>query len=314
MFSELVVGYLFCGGTGAGMCAVLAVLGLLAPAGRVTATLVSATGRRTVVVFRAPEAYRKLMAPAFCAALALLVVSVLFLVADLGRSDRAQLLFAYPTPTFLTVGAFSLVALIAVALMLAVAWGNPASRWRRWGVAVLHWLALALGLVVAVYTGLLLASMQAVPFWSSAWVPVLFAVSALSCGCAAVIGCACLAGSFTAFGEVMARVRRADAALLALEALVLVGLIASAMGNPYEVAQDAAWALVSGEKSALFYGAVVAVGIALPLALGLWSLARRERSAQVALSASACVLVGGVALRLCVVAAGAHPQVWVLLS
>lgn len=314
MFSDLVIGYLFCGGAGAGACALLAVMGLLVPRRRVSAECVSATGRRAVAAFLAPDAYRRFVAPVFGIAALLLATGILCLVADLGIAGRAQLLFAYPTPTFLTVGAFALVVLLVVAVLLAVAWGMPSARMRQWAVVALHWAALALGLVVAAYTGLLLSSMSAVPFWANAWLPVLFAVSALSCGCAVVLACACFSDSTAAFRTVLARVSRIDIVLLSVEALVLAVLIASSAASPYGVVQEAAHALASGEMAAPFYGAVVALGLVFPLVLEGWSLARGKSAAPLPLIAAAAVLVGGFALRYCIVAVGAHPEVWAVLS
>lgn len=314
MFSDFVIGYLFCGGAGAGACVVLAALGLLAPRGRVSVERVAATGRRTVKVFQVPNAFRRLMAPAFGVSALLLATGVLCLVTDLGIADRAQLLFVYPTPTFLTVGAFALAALLVVAVLLAVAWGVPSGGLRRRAVFILHWAALALGSVVAVYTGLLLSSMPAVPFWANAWLPLLFAVSALSCGCVVVIACACLSGSMASFRTVLARVSRLDVALLTVEAFVLVTLVAGSFASPHDVVQGAARALAAGDMAVAFYGAVVALGIVLPLVLETWVLVGRRPLAPFSLISAAGVLVGGFALRYCIVAVGAHPEVWTVLS
>ena len=169
MFSSFVVGYLFLGGTGAGACVLLALFGLLAPRNRVSTMGMSSRARKPVRLMRAPHAYVQLMAPAFTAACAALVVGALFLMLDLGSVEKALLLFAFPTPTYLTFGAYALALLMAVSLLLSHAWWSGGSRWRYGAVQALHACALVVGIVVMVYTGLLLADMPAVPFWHTAW-------------------------------------------------------------------------------------------------------------------------------------------------
>lgn len=77
-------------------------------------------------------------------------------------------------------------------------------------------LALVAGISVAVYTGLLFSDMKAVPLWATPVLPLLFAVSSLSCGCAVVVGTACFSGTLSVFGSVLRQVANADAALLVL--------------------------------------------------------------------------------------------------
>ena len=72
------------------------------------------------------------------------------------------------------------------------------------------------GISVAVYTGLLLSDMKAVSLWATPVLPLLFAVSSLSCGCAVVVGTACFSGTLSVFGSVLRQVANADAALLVL--------------------------------------------------------------------------------------------------
>ena len=86
MFSELVVAYLFLGGTGAGALLIAAVLMLLADE--------RAVSRGVVVRFRdnGSAAYRRLFVPILVASLVVLVLGVLCLAADVGRLDRILLL------------------------------------------------------------------------------------------------------------------------------------------------------------------------------------------------------------------------------
>ena len=313
MFSSFVVGYLFLGGTGAGACVLLALFGLLAPRNRVSTMGMSSRARKPVRLMRAPHAYVQLMAPAFTAACAALVVGALFLMLDLGSVEKALLLFAFPTPTYLTFGAYALALLMAVSLLLSHAWWSGGSRWRYGAVQALHACALVVGIVVMVYTGLLLADMPAVPFWHTAWVPVLFALSAFSCGCALVLACAGFTGALDRFASLFRRVACLDEILLALEASALVARVVVGMSNPYEVAGSAVDSLLAGGYAGAFVGGVLCLGVCFPLVLEVGSQLLKARSTAFALVVSSAVLAGGLMLRYCIVAVGAHPEVWTVV-
>ena len=84
MLSDLVVCYLFLGGTGAGLCLVLSVLGLLVPR--------SCLSTPPGVHLHPSAAYRKLLGSGLVAAFVLLALGIVCLVADLGNAERMILL------------------------------------------------------------------------------------------------------------------------------------------------------------------------------------------------------------------------------
>ncbi|MEE0593250.1 MAG: polysulfide reductase, partial [Eggerthella lenta] len=84
MLSDLVVCYLFLGGTGAGLALALSVLGLLVP----HACVSTPPG----VHLRPNAAYRKLLGSGFAAAFVLLALGIVCLLADLGNAERVILL------------------------------------------------------------------------------------------------------------------------------------------------------------------------------------------------------------------------------
>ena len=179
MLGTLAVGYLFLGGAGAGAIVVASVLDLAlvrAPFG---------TDAR-VSVDEAPPCER-VAAFALLAGFAALALGVLCLLFDLGRIDRVLDLFLRPSPTYLTVGSFALAVLAACgAFLTLVRFAYLPSVPRAAAVAV-EAVAVAVGLVVMVYTGLLLQGLGAVALWRSPFVPVLFTLSSLSCGIAVVL-------------------------------------------------------------------------------------------------------------------------------
>ena len=174
MLSDLVVCYLFLGGTGAGALLVLCALGLLST----RAAALTRGGR-----LRATSAYRRLLVPGFASAFALLAVGAVCLAVDLGNFDGALLLFVRPRATHLTVGAWALAAGLLLSALSCAAWSS-ACGWRLAVVRALGVLGAVDALVAMAYTGLLLGGVGAVPLWASPWLPALFVVSSLSCGVA----------------------------------------------------------------------------------------------------------------------------------
>lgn len=211
MLGELAVGYLFLGGTGAGAIAVASVLDLAlvrAPFG--TDARVSAD--------EAPPCER-VVAFALLAGFAALALGVLCLLFDLGRIDRALDLFLRPSPTYLTVGSFALAALVACGAFLALVRFAYLPFAPRAAVVAVEAVAVAVGLVVVVYTGLLLQGLGAVALWRSPFVPLLFALSSLSCGIAVVLAAAFFADQDGDAGRIVRLLVRADAAIIVLEAV-----------------------------------------------------------------------------------------------
>ena len=370
MFGELVVGYLFLGGAGAGGCLTCALLGLLADreelAPALAARFRTGAGRR----------WTRLLAPALTLSVGCLVLGIVCLAADLGRPDRLLLLMVSATPSYISFGAWALVACTLLGAALVAVWrGAVAVRGRA--LAALEALTVAAALATAAYTGLLLASMPSVPLWCTPWLPVLFTLSAASCGIALVMAAAWVSGAAADFGAVLARLALADAALIALEAVAAAGALLSVWASSGAPAADLAAALLAGAGALpdaagvasgaaatptaaaarasvltltagpdawLFWGGFGFVGLVAPLALDLIlygdgrRLARRAARAAAshapaaaphvpasapplspsaraltAMAAAACVLVGGLLLRVLVVGAGLHPLIGAVL-
>ena len=333
MLSDLVVSYLFLGGTGAGACFVACLLSLLVPADRLR------DGRDRRRVRGVSAAYRALLAPPFFIAAGALALGMVCLAADLGRPDRLLAIVANPRMTHISTGAVSLVALCASALANAAIW---AGLWRRPSVRAIRVAAVAGSLVSAVtfsYTGLLLQSVAAVPLWHSWALPAVFALSSLSSGAAVVAGSAAVSGAMRAFSATIRRIAVLDMAVIALEAALTAVVIVS---SSYAVGADCATIVSSGAAAAFgengpasatalaaaesvrrlltgpvggaFWSCFVLVGVVGAFALdGAVAVLRAERKGAVLLAAF-CVLVGAYALRYCVVAAGVQPAATTLLG
>jgi formate-dependent nitrite reductase membrane component NrfD len=172
------------------------------------------------------------------------------------------------------------------------------------------WRALELAVVllaagVAVYTGLLLRSMQYISAWQPWTLTALFVASALSGGTAALVLATGAAVSLGITGEGSADLRAAagglDAVFLAAEALLLVAYVVTLRrGGPAEA--GAARLLLAGRLWPAFLILVVGAGLVTPFAVRF--IAPVEGWVEAAGVAFA-VLAGGFTLRLAVLWAGA---------
>lgn len=335
MFGELVVAYLFLGGAGAGGCAVASALGLL----------VDAEDGRALCGngFFSPRGlqFRRFFASILGISAGCLVLGVLCLAMDLGRFDRLALIaFAAPA-NLLVIGTWSLALCAGFAVLSLVwwiGWRSGRSARAASGAGLVLWRILQLGTLAAAlvaigYTGLLLASMSAVPLWHSVWLPVLFVLSSLSCGIALVVLASLFLGTASPFKRTVVLLVRIDRVVLLLEMAALGIWLASVwMGaggseeafDPEHGTAAAAFAsvveLIAGGYAVPFWCGLVGAGLVLPLvAETVWlALARRPRGDQgaIALSGAASVsalsvLVGGFALRAVVVGAAMAPFVGV---
>jgi formate-dependent nitrite reductase membrane component NrfD len=155
-----------------------------------------------------------------------------------------------------------------------------------------------------IYTGILLGAARPIAFWSTAMVPLLFLVSALSTGIMAVVLVASLAGGGSV--EPVHALAKADVVLIILEMFVLLFYLQGTHRVPESRA--AAEAVLIGEVAPLFWFGVALLGLAAPLVLELLGVLVLEGSAAstAAALASICGIVGGLFLRQVVLSGGIH--------
>ena len=305
VFSELIAVYLFLGGTAAGAFALAAFLD-------VVKGINEHRRGNYMKMFLAPQSviseptYQRMRRIVYGAGLVVVVTGELCLVADLGRPEAFFFLFLYPTGSLVTVGAFALTLLtvfLAAALADAV---FVLPKWARVAVFAAKVVGLPVAVVVMVYTGLLLQSVIAVGVWQSAWLPVLFAASAFSCGCAVVVLAACTCEDVRVT-HIMARLFvRVDVAFILIEAISAVALVLCVKdAAPLAVTQ-----LLKGDLSITFWAGFVACGLVLPFIAEVISLViNREILAPAAAGIAILVLAGGLCLRIAIVACGAAPSI-----
>ncbi|MBQ3106907.1 MAG: polysulfide reductase NrfD, partial [Eggerthellaceae bacterium] len=223
-------------------------------------------------------------------------------------------------------GAYGLIVVGAVSFVLLLYWAGLLRWIRVWMLRALCVVAVAAAAVVMLYTGLLLSSMPSVPAWNTFGIPVLFALSSLSCGLSAVMLSAALSGGQAAFAETLRRLMKCDIATIAAEAVALaayafacVGMLTQSDSATAVAGAASAARLLAGDLSLGLWGGFALCGLAVPAVLETAALrsaaigsalGRAEgASASVMLVVSALVLVGACIMRYCVVQAGMHPSV-----
>lgn len=158
------------------------------------------------------------------------------------------------------------------------------------GVALAN---IGLGIALGIYTGILLSSLGARPFWSSALLGPLFLVSGLS-------SAAALGHALAADHEESRLLASADNLLLAVEITVII-LFLVALLSASQAHAAAARLVLGGPFTAVFWVLVVGIGIILPLIIQSLAAVRRIRHTVLA---PIFVLAGGLALRFVILLAG----------
>jgi formate-dependent nitrite reductase membrane component NrfD len=152
---------------------------------------------------------------------------------------------------------------------------------------------LSVGVLLGIYTGILLSSFGARPFWNSAILGPLFLISGASTGTALVVLMASDHGERSFF-------TRADLGLIATElfilALFLIGLASSSQQHI-----EAAKLVLGGTLTPAFWIAIVFIGLMLPAFFEILELKGREIPKYVP---PVLVLTGGLFLRIVFVYAG----------
>ncbi len=312
VLSYLVTGYLFVGGSAAGLLVVLSALSL-AEARRVRAADPSVDVRRLWATgarfphpagaahaggLAVPRSYRL---AAWIVCFGLFALASCLLAADLGRFDRVALLVVSPAPSAIAVGFYALACAAAIAGAQAALALRERTRMRPRLAFALGILGLAAGAVTAVYTGVLLSGMASVLAWQTPLVPLLFAVSSLSCGCAIAAALAALLDGERGTAPLVGGVLLIDRVLLLVEGALVAAFAAWLLAH--DGTRTAAETLFAGDLAPWFWAGLAAVGIAAPLAA---ECTFRKRAPGVLIAASGCVLAGGALLRWLVVQLGQY--------
>jgi len=174
---------------------------------------------------------------------------------------------------------------------------------------------------VGIYTGVLLGALNARPFWNNPMLPMLFLISAMMTGSAAI----CFVGCFIKGFRGMTRenvntnkfmIHSIDFTLMVFSMIAVFLFILGLYVSPRS-SVAAVHLIMGGEFTLLFWVLVVGVGILLPLAFEVYELIPhyivqtelREHNPWVSGIITTSVLIGGFAMRYVVIYAGQMAQI-----
>lgn len=301
LFGFEVVLYLCLGGLGGGLSAVAGAVGLSIP--------------RKFMKGRWLSQYSNFMRSAFTIAAASLVLGSLLLLADSGNFPALPYLFFAPPFGCLSLGAWAVVVDIALCFLTVMLWGAQGADRSLVASRTLHGACALSGLAVALYAGIFLASMKAVPLWNTPLLPALFTLSSLSCGLVLFLALVQANDKTIVFLSSVRFLAKMDIAVVVFESFCAVALVLSSVVAPADGSAAAAGAvsaldLTTGEYAWIWWGGFVGLGLVATAAFDVLVIRTNGSTpgrTWSTLGTSFCVLIGAFSLRFCIVAAGLHP-------
>ena len=236
------------------------------------------------------QEFRPLGKPTAVLTPVILAVGMLILLFDLGQPMRAWRLFASLNPTSALSWAAWLLNIFAVISVL-YAWGLIKGSPEK--AKKFAYIGVPFAIMIASYTGMLLAQAPGRPLWHSAMIPVVFLNGALASGIALglLVSRGRLGAAQAGVGKLLGYLVLLELGLLVVELFVLF--------NSGGEGAAAAGGLLTGPYAVPFLGVVVVLGIIIPAALLLQS-----KAPAVQMIASVLVLIGIFTMRYVVVVGG----------
>jgi formate-dependent nitrite reductase membrane component NrfD len=240
-----------------------------------------------------------------CLGFPCVAVGCIFLILDLGAPRNFWRAAMRPNTSWIARGTIIITIFMIIGVIHIAFWVWPFHKLDA-AVGGRQFLGI-LGVIFAfgtmIYTGILLGAARPIAFWSTAMLPLLFLVSALSTGVMAVVLLASLGGT-TLAGPIHA-LARVDILLIILEMFVLLFYLQGTHRVPESRAS--AQLVLTGSVAPLFWWGVAVLGLTIPLLLELLSRSLEGGWAVVfAFVASACGIAGGLFLRQVVLSGGIH--------
>jgi formate-dependent nitrite reductase membrane component NrfD len=166
---------------------------------------------------------------------------------------------------------------------------------------------LAIG--TAVYTGVLLAVVEAVPLWNTPVLPALFLVSAISTG----MGLSLDLAATLAVPEVHRRYTAMPLIhmfFIGMEVILLALLLYVSLVRGGEAAESAKLILM-GNRSVIFWVVVIGFGMVYPFMVHVYAFARHSHGFVSGILSGAGIVVAGLFVRYLIVAAAIPLALWV---
>lgn len=157
----------------------------------------------------------------------------------------------------------------------------------------LAWVMLVFGLILGIYTGILLSAFNARPLWNTSILGPLFLASGLSAGAAATLIMSKDHAERKRFAQI-------DLVIIAVELFLIIHMFMGYMAST-QVQQEAAGMFLGGEYTMSFWIFVVILGLLMPAVLEIMELRKFKIPAIVS---PLLVIFGSLMLRFIIVYAG----------
>jgi formate-dependent nitrite reductase membrane component NrfD len=215
----------------------------------------------------------------------------------LGKPLRAWRIVFRPQSSWLSRGIlFVLAFALFGAVQMALTHWAPGSA----AEIVFKVLAGAAAFAVAIYTGFVLNSVKAVPFWNSILLPILF----IFCGIMGGLGLSVIIAMNG--GNVNLSEAEAGTRWLLIINAFLIGIYLWMAANREATGKKSVLETIRGQLAPFFWIGIVVLGIIVPLAVALLSHVAAGASTPLILTGVVCDIIGGLTLRYCVLKAGAY--------
>ena len=215
----------------------------------------------------------------------------------LGKPLRFWRIILRPNTSWLARGIiFVFMFIIFTAIQLIFSYWLPGSA----AEIVFKALSGIAALSVTVYTGFVLNTVKAVPFWNSALLPLLFVLCGIMGGFGLSVIIALNGGNVA-----LSAAETGSRWLLIINALLIIIYLWTA-ANRETTGRKSVMEQMRGNLAPVFWIGIVALGIVIPLAIAFSSYIAGEASPALLITGVVCEVIGGLALRYCVLKAGAY--------
>lgn len=201
--------------------------------------------------------------------LLVLLVGTVLLLLDLGRPERFWRAFFRPQTSWISRGCFFITLLFVLGVIeLALQWpGLELPAWLSEGTlrTSLRVAGGGAAVLVMIYTGFVLAPSPAIPFWNSAFFPIIFFAYSLLAGIDILI----LTSPMLPGPSLDLMFLERNQNYLVILCLLLVLSHVSVMSSSAVAARESIRLLTRGRWASLFLGGVIGAGLIVPLLLAL---------------------------------------------
>ena len=218
-------------------------------------------------------------------------------IAYLGKPLRFWRIILRPQTSWLARGLIFVILFTGfAAIQLMFSYWLPGTA----GEIIFKVLAGIMAFAVAIYTGFILNTIKAVPFWNSTLLPVLF----ILCGILGGFGLSVVIALNGGHVDITAA-ETGSRWLLIINALIIIIYLWRA-ANREVTGKQSVMEQMRGSVAPIFWAGIVVLGIIIPVAIAFSSYFAEETSALLLVAGVACEVIGGLTLRYCILKAGAY--------